>query len=122
MPTSIDFAAATSEQIENYLCKRMRAVRLSMNITQEQLARESGLSVGTIQRFEEGKKVSLNTFIRLLKALGLQQNLAILLPDPAVRPVERVRFDGRERQRARAERIEESPEPWTWGDESEETR
>ena len=52
-----------------------------------------------------------------MQALRLTDHLAALLPDPSVRPVDRVRLDGAERQRASGKRAE--PADWTWGDEGE---
>ena len=115
--SKIDYAVATSEQIEATLCKRLESIRLARNMTQVQLANESGVSPRTIGRLEKGQGVSVDTFIRVLTALGVQQNLETLLPDPAVRPIERIGQSGRERKRARptgsasSERV-----AWTWGD------
>lgn len=119
MPGNIDFSIATSEQIEVELCRQLVNVRLIRNITQTQLAREAGVSPLTIHRLEKGAGVSLNTFIRVLMALDLQNNLQALLPDPTVRPVERVNTGGSERKRARPRKQEPDETPWAWGDETE---
>lgn len=117
MPYKLDFAVATSNQIEVALCKQLESIRLSRNITQVQLAEEAGVSPRTIGRLEKGHGVSLDTFIRVLRALGIQQNLAVLLPDPSVRPVERVGAAGVERRRARpSQRSTERSTAWAWGD------
>ena len=115
MDNIIDYSFATSEQIDRALCKQLENIRLSRNLTQAQLAEESGVSIGTIRRLEAGDGVSLNTFIRILMALGLQQNLKILLPDTSIRPIERVRNRGAERKRARPVRPTAKKSTWTWG-------
>lgn len=119
MTYKIDFSTATSEQIEAALCARLSRIRLSRNITQKQLADEAGVSLRTIGRMENGEGVSLDTFIRALIALRVQHSLEILLPDPAVRPVERVSESGEERQRARPKVTSEGQEAWTWGDDGD---
>ena len=119
MAYKIDFSIATSEQIEKALCERLANVRLARNLTQAQLARESGVSINTIRRLENGQDVSLDTFIRILIALRVQDNLQILLPDPSVRPIERVKFKGVERKRARPLKQHTPDSTWVWGDESE---
>ena len=116
MSYKIDFIVATSEQIEAALCKRLENLRLSRNITQVQLAEEAGISPRTIGRFEKGQGVSFNTFIRVLTALGIQQNLETLLPDPTVRPIERIGISGGERKRARPGQSNAEPAIWSWGD------
>lgn len=116
MSYKVDFTVATSDQIEKVLCKRLESIRLSRNITQLQLAEESSISLRTIGRLEKGQGVSVDTFIRVLTALGIQQNLETLLPDPSVRPVERIDIDGSERKRARPGSSVDKPIPWSWGD------
>jgi putative transcriptional regulator len=116
MSYNIEFSVATSGQIEAALCKRLESIRLSRNITQAQLAEEAGVSPRTIGRLEKGKGVSMDTFIRIMMALNIQQNLEALLPDPTVRPIERVGIGAGERKRARpAKSIDELP-TWSWGD------
>ncbi len=116
MSYKIDFSLATSNQIESALCKRLENIRLSRNVTQVQLAEEAGVSPRTIGRLEKGQGVSVDTFIRVLTALGIQQNLEALLPDPTVRPIERINVGGGERKRARPGLPTEKPEIWLWGD------
>ena len=116
MSYKIDFSIATSSQIETALCNRLENIRLSRNITQAQLAKEAGISTRTIGRLEKGEGVSLDTFIRVLAALGIQQNLETLLPDPSVRPIERIGIGGHERKRARPGLKREEPATWSWGD------
>ena len=112
----IDFSIANSEQIEIALCNRLEQIRLTKNITQAQLAKEAGISLRTMGRLEKGQGVSLDTFIRVLMELGIQQNLAALLPDPTVRPMDRINIRGKERKRARPSKTTEEKKRWAWGD------
>ena len=116
MAYKIEFSLATSEQIEAALCKRLESIRLSRNITQTQLAGKAGVSPRTIGRLEKGQGVSVDTFIRIMMALGIQQNLEALLPDPIVRPIERVGIGGGERKRARPNQSRDERPTWSWGD------
>ena len=116
MSYNIDFSIATSGQIEAALCKRLESIRLSRNITQAQLAEEAGVSSKTIFRLEKGQGVSMDTFIRILIALGIQQSLQGLLPDPTVRPIERVGIGSGERKRARPTKPISERSAWSWGD------
>ena len=116
MSYSVEFSAATSDQIEAALCKRLESIRLSRNITQAQLAEEAGVSPRTIGRLEKGQGVSVDTFIRIMIALGIQQSLEALLPDPTVRPIERVGIGAGERKRARPTQSSNERPTWSWGD------
>jgi transcriptional regulator with XRE-family HTH domain len=117
--SDIDYSIATSEQIEAALGRQVARIRLARNWTQARLAREAGVARVTISQMEAGRRgVSLNTFLRVLHALGLQGHIQTLLPDPTVRPMERIEMGGRERQRARPARTDKDASPWSWGDET----
>ena len=112
----LNFHTASSELIESALGRRIEEIRLSRNIPQKRLAREAGVSRSTITRMsQDGKGVSLDSFIRVIQALGLSHHLEALLPDPTVRPVERVRLGGAQRQRAREKNKSDSSD-WSWDD------
>jgi putative transcriptional regulator len=119
MSYNIDFSIASSDQIEGALCKRLESVRLSRNMTQAQLAEEAGVSPRTIGRLEKGQGISLDTFIRVLRALGIQHSLEALLPDPTVRPMERAGMIARERKRARPTPLSDDQQVWSWGDDED---
>jgi transcriptional regulator with XRE-family HTH domain len=118
MAYKIDFSIATSNQIEKALCQQLEDIRLAQNITQNQLALTAGLSVQTIKRMAQGKGVTVDTFIRVLIALGIQENLASLLPAFHVRPIERIKMKGTERKRARPTISTAEPHPWVWHEET----
>jgi transcriptional regulator with XRE-family HTH domain len=117
MNISINFETSTSTQIAAELGKRLDALRLSQNISQAELAKRAGVSRSTMTRIADGKGISLDSFIRVVKALGLAEHLATLLPDPTVRPVEVIRHAGSHRRRASRRRRQ--VEPWTWGDQDD---
>ena len=122
MTHNFDFSVASSEAVIEALCRRLEEIRLSRNVSQSGLAEEAGVSRSTMTRIADGKPVSLDSFVRVMQALGLADHLAALLPDPGVRPFDRARFGGRERRRARPKPNPESAgsrPKWTWGDETE---
>jgi len=116
MTQNINFDSASSEAIIKALGQRLDEIRLSQNISQVRLAEEAGVSRSTLTRLADGKPISLDSFIRVMQALRLNDQLAALLPNPAIRPVDRVRLDGKERKRARSKPTTDN-EPWIWGDE-----
>ena len=115
MNTHVNYTTASSTQLERIMGEQLEEVRLSRNITQRQLAKMAGISEKTIRRFEAGEGVSLDTFIRILSALNLQENLKLLIPDASVRPLDRAKI-GKERLRARpSERQKKSlKNEWHW--------
>ena len=97
--------------------KKLERLRLSRNITQSELAQDAGVSLRTLRRLESGEGATLDSFIRILAALKLQQNMDLLIPNPRIRPIERVRTGGRERQRARSAKTVKHGTKWRWGSE-----
>ena len=116
MMLNMDFSHASSSAIITALFERLEEIRLSRNVSQAALAEEAGVSRSTITRLAQGQNISFDSLVRVMQALDLSDHLAALLPDPSVRPVERIRLQGRERRRASSKR--ETAESWQWGDES----
>ena len=108
----INYKLSSSKIINDELGKNLRSIRLARNVSQNELASRSGVSVNTIRRFEDGSNISLENFIRLLKVFNLENNLKNLLPDVSIRPVSRVKSQGYIRQRASSKyRIKDSRDP-----------
>ena len=116
MTHNIDFSIAPSDAIINALFRQIEQIRLSRNISQAALAKEAGVSRSTITRLASGENISVDSFVRVMQALGLADHLAALLPNPNVRPVERIRLEGAERRRA-SPKLKASGN-WTWGNEA----
>lgn len=114
MSRNVDFNVANVNQIATRLGAQLADIRLSQNRTQSQIAKEAGISRATLVRLEQGHGVSFDTFIRVMMALKLQEHLAHFLPDPSIRPLDRVALAGQERQRARPKKSRSSDESWTW--------
>ena len=107
----------TDDAVLTEIGNRIARWRLERNLSQAEFAERAGLARRTVQRLEEGAPVQLPSFIRVLRALGISESLDRLLPEPVPSPVERVRNDGRRRQRARGRKTDDSAdEPWVWGD------
>jgi len=119
MASRVDYELASIEALQRDLGRRLEALRLGRNIQQSQLANEAGVSRRTITRLESGQSVSVDTLLRVMRALGLSSRLATLLPEPSVQPIERVRLKSRERKRASA-RKQPATETWTWADDTAE--
>jgi len=109
----------TDEAVLAELATRLRRARLERNLSQTELARQAGIGRVTLQRIEDGGSASLTSLIRVLRALGLLEDLDRLVPEPGPSPIEELRRRGRQRQRAGSPRSAERPasHPWRWGDE-----
>ena len=80
----------------------MARCRLNAGATQAALAHEAGVSKRTLERIEAGESVQLANFMRLLRALGLVENLDALAPPDEPGPMDLLRMKGKRRRRASA--------------------
>lgn len=71
---------------------RVRSARLSKNMSQEELALESGLSRSTIKRLESGRdSVSLSNLLSVMQVLGMVNSFIEIFPEIEVEGVKRRR-------------------------------
>ena len=84
------------------LGEQIRRGRISLNLTQVELARNANIGVSAVRALEAGRGSSLRSFIRVIGALDRQEWLAQLWPDTALSPVAIMRDLHRTRPRQRA--------------------
>ncbi len=72
---SFFFNPKTPNDIAHELVEKIKQRRKKLKISQAQLATKSGVSLGSIKRFESKYEISLNSFIKILIALNLEQDL-----------------------------------------------
>jgi transcriptional regulator with XRE-family HTH domain len=60
----------TPRDVQRELAGRFKARRLEMNLTQEGLATRSGMSWGSLKRFESTGLIALDALLRLALVLG----------------------------------------------------
>ena len=98
------------------LGESLAAYRLSRNILQEDVAEQAGVSPGVVIRLESGKGGTIDSLIRVVKALGCEDRITALVPDATINPLDPRSVKGL-RKRARKPRNEGvGSEPWTWGE------
>jgi len=99
----------SDDAVMRELGERLRRHRIAMDRTQKELAHEAGVSKRTLERLEDGQPAQLLNFLRVLRALGLLENLEAVVPRPLKSPLrkeERQRASGRPRPKT----------SWEWGD------
>ena len=80
-------------QVAQELAQRLAVLRKQEGFSQAELARRSGVSLGSLRRFEQSGKISLESLLLLSQMLGrLDEFERVLLPGEDLRKIERL-FD-----------------------------
>jgi transcriptional regulator with XRE-family HTH domain len=108
----------TDEAILAELGGRLAQRRLELQLTQEILAEQAGVSKRTVERIEAGDTTQISTMIRILRVLGFQDRLDTLVPEAGPRPMDLLKLKGKVRKRASGKRKPTNEIPWKWGDEA----
>ena len=95
----MDFYSLSDRAVEQELGSRIKALRLRRNITQQQLAEATTLSLNTIKSLESGRG-KLSTLIAVLRELGALDNLHSFIPEISISPLQLAKRQGRVRERA----------------------
>ncbi len=96
----MQFTAMNDKAILIEIGDRINRQRLNRNITQAALASHAGVARTVVQRIEGGQGCTLENLIRILRALGLLDQMDAFLPVPEISPLQLVKLHGRKRQRA----------------------
>ena len=74
----------TPQEVLHTLASKLKTLRIQQNWTQSTLAKRSGVSLGSLRRFEQTGEISLHSLVLLASALGRLDDFAtILTPLPA---------------------------------------
>ena len=65
----------TPNEIAKSLAEKIKAHRKKLKISQEVLAQKSGVSLGSVKRFETKYEISLQSFIKIAIALDLDNDI-----------------------------------------------
>ncbi|RAI88019.1 helix-turn-helix domain-containing protein [Algoriphagus yeomjeoni] len=89
--------------------------RMEQNRSQEQLAKEAGVSRSTLSLLERGEKVNLITLIQVLRVLDQLQWLESFEVKPVISPMSYIKLQKKhERQRVRNSNMAAEDPPLEW--------
>lgn len=104
-----------SEQvILKELGTRIKQHRISLNITQNELADKCGISVSTASRIENGEDSIFSNYIKILNAIGLLQNVDMLIPEP--QPDFKAIFENKSARQRVKSKSSNKKSNWVWGE------
>lgn len=84
------FIWETPEELDQKLAQRVRNIRKRRSITQEKLASMSGVSYGSIKRFETTGQISLLSLTKIAIALDLADELRNIFTQVPYRDIQEV--------------------------------
>lgn len=72
------------------IAKRMQKKRKANKLTQEQLAQRSGVSLGSIKRFERSGEISLSSLVKIAFILDCEDDFDALFAKKEYRSIQEV--------------------------------
>ena len=80
----------TAEELDQKLAQRVRNIRKRRSISQERLASMSGVSYGSIKRFETSGQISLISLTKIARALDIADDIRNLFTTVPYRDIQEV--------------------------------
>ncbi len=103
----MNYDSMSDKAIGKALGERLKAWRLRLNLTQQQLAEAAALSLNVIKSLEAGKG-KLSSVIAVLREFRLLEDLDVFIREPGISPLQLVKRQGKVRQRATGSRGKDS--------------
>jgi len=89
------FQWETAEEMDKKLAERVARIRKRRKMSQKELSEKSGVSFGSIKRFETTGQISLISLTKLAIALGCENEITELFLEVPYRNIEEVISDNR---------------------------
>lgn len=78
----------TEKEIALELAGRLRALRVSRQLTQATLSKRAGVSLGSYRRFEQSGRIEFISLIRVAQVLGIESDFEQLFVQPSVQSLD----------------------------------
>ena len=86
----MEYIWETAEELDQKLAQRVRNIRKRRSISQERLASMSGVSYGSIKRFETSGQISLISLTKIAMALDIADDIRNLFTTVPYRDIQEV--------------------------------
>ena len=77
----------SADELQGILGDQLQSLRISKNIDQRTTAEKAGISEKTLRNLEAGRGSSVESLLRVLKALDSLEGIEMLAPKPSVNPI-----------------------------------
>ena len=96
----------TTIEWEATLGRQLRELRLRQNVDQRQLAEQAGVALNVVKNLEAGKGATVQSLVKVLRALGRVEWLESLAPAVSISPLQMLKSKP---SRQRASRVKGTP-------------
>ena len=103
-----DITFMSPNELQAALGKQLQELRIAKSLNQVMTAEKAGISEKALRNLEAGRGSSIETLVRVLKALDSLDGLRLLAPKPSVSPLALLRRSQTARRRVRRSSIEAS--------------
>ena len=83
----------TPKEINNQIAQRIRGIRKRRKLSQEKLSEKSGVSLGSVKRFESNGEISLGALTKIAIALNCENELINLFEDIPFMSIQEVIYE-----------------------------
>lgn len=90
------------KELADEISNRVKQRRIKLNITQKELAERSGVSFGSIKRFEQKGEISLKHLLKIAVVLRMAGDFESLFKDQGYQSIDDVIKDKSKKERKRA--------------------
>lgn len=85
------FDETTPGDINKKIAERIRAIRKRRKISQKELGEKSGVSLGSVKRFEQSGEISLLSLTKIAIALEIDDEMKNLFTDVPFQSIEEIK-------------------------------
>ncbi|MDA3931872.1 MAG: helix-turn-helix transcriptional regulator [Tenericutes bacterium] len=83
-----DFVPVITEKtVKSNISQRFKKRRKEFGLSQKELSKQSGVSYGSIRRFETSGEISLQSLLKISSVIGLLEELNDLFKNPIVKDI-----------------------------------
>lgn len=86
----IDLDVKTPNEVDKEIAGRIRRLRKRRNLSQKRLSEKSGVSLGSVKRFEQSGEISLRSLTKIAMALRVDGELRDLFADVPPESIEEI--------------------------------
>lgn len=105
-----DMTFMSPNELQAALGKQLRQLRIAKNFDQITTAEKAGISEKALRNLEAGRGSSIETLVRVLKALDSLDGLRLLAPKPSISPLALLRHSETARRRVRRSKLRQTKE------------